>query len=142
MYIYHIIYIYKYIMKTYLIMKTMCPPGSRLSPQWLCGNSCTCAQDVYTYDNMITSILCPSFCEIWALCVSWITYGDLYICICIYIYNLYITICMYIYIYMRVLCTCCIMYNMCTCSSPLSCLVALMIPYRTKPVWCCSEKVR
>ena len=27
-------------------MKTMCPPGSRLSPQWLCGNSCTWAHDV------------------------------------------------------------------------------------------------
>ena len=24
----------------YVIMKTMCP--SRLSPQWLCGNSCIC----------------------------------------------------------------------------------------------------
>ena len=60
----------------------------------------------------------------------------------VYIYITCISLFVCIYIYMRVLCTCCIMYNMCTCSSPLSCLVALMIPYRTKPVWCCSEKVR
>ena len=32
-------------MKIYMIiMKTMCP--SQLSPQWLCGNSCTWAHDV------------------------------------------------------------------------------------------------
>ena len=36
-----------------------------------------------------TVIICSScFCENWALCVSWITYDDLYICIktCYYIY--------------------------------------------------------
>ena len=45
-------------------------------------------------------ILRPScLCEIWALCVSWMTYNYLYyiyICIDIYIYILYI---LYIYIY-------------------------------------------
>ena len=113
-YIYICIYIILYIY-IYLIKKTMCPPGSRLSPQWLCGSSCTCAQDVYTYDNMITSILYPSFCEIWALCVSWITYGHLYICIYIYnlhiyiyIYNLHITVCMYTYIW-----ACCVLVALC-----------------------------
>ena len=28
------------------IIKTMCPPALRLSPQWLCGNSCTWAHEV------------------------------------------------------------------------------------------------
>ena len=30
----------------YVIMKTMCPPFTRLSPQWVCSNSCTWAHDV------------------------------------------------------------------------------------------------
>ena len=63
---------------------------------------------------MITYILCSSCsCEIWALCVSWITYDHLYttyiyiiyryIYIYIYVYILYILyICMYIYTYVYV----------------------------------------
>ena len=33
-------------MYIYSIMKKVCPPW--LSPQWLCGNSCTWGHDIYT----------------------------------------------------------------------------------------------
>ena len=51
----------------------------------------------------IKPTLRPSyFCEVWALCVSWITYDHLttyiYIYICIYM-CIYVYICIYIYIY-------------------------------------------
>ena len=90
---------------------------SRLSPQWLCGSSCTWAHNVRIHHVpkcmschkaivVITGrahcfhdyiyILRPScFCEIWALCVSWITYDHFYIYK--YIYNIYIHICIHIY---------------------------------------------
>ena len=48
---------------------------SRSSPQWLCGNSCTWAHE---HNNSINT------------CVSWITYGHLYICIYIYTHTHYI----------------------------------------------------
>ena len=43
-------------------------------------------------------ILCSSCCEIWALCVSWITYDHLYTYIYIYIYIYIYSICI-LYIY-------------------------------------------
>ena len=75
--------------------------SSWLSPQWLCGSSCTWGHDVH-YVHLVpncmscrkatvliagrahcfhdcTYILRPSCsCKIWALCVSWITSGHLY----------------------------------------------------------------
>ena len=57
---------------------------SRLSPQWLCGNSCT--WDLH-------------FCEIWALCVSWITYDHFILLTTILYMYIYMYICIYLYIY-------------------------------------------
>ena len=37
-------------------MKTMCP--SRLSPQWLCGNSCTWAHDVRLHEYELPQSHC------------------------------------------------------------------------------------
>ena len=64
---------------------------SQLLPQWLCGNSCTWEHDVQlhiagtnepkecsrSYARIVRGPSC--FCEVWALCVSWITYDHLYI---------------------------------------------------------------
>ena len=87
------IYIYIYI---YICYHEYHVP-SRLSPQWLCDNSCTWAHEPYII-FMITYILRSScFCEIGALCVSWITYDHLYIYVYIYIY-----VCIYIYIYVYI----------------------------------------
>ena len=92
---------------------------SWLPPQWLCGNSSTWGHDAHHVHHVskcmschkyivvitgrvhcfhdCTYILCPScFCEIWALCVSWIISDNLYK------YMHYINICtniLYIYIY-------------------------------------------
>ena len=58
------------------------------------------------HDNIYIMILCSScFCEIWALCVPWITYDHLYIIW--YMYNIYMIyihtyICIYIYIYIHI----------------------------------------
>ena len=75
---------------TYISWKDNVAP--RLSPRWLCGNSCTWAHDVRlhitgtneTYIFMITYISCSScFCEIWAVFVSWVTYDHLYYAACL-----------------------------------------------------------
>ena len=70
LYIFIYIYIYIYICICMYIHIYICyhenNVPSRLSPQWLRGNLCTWARD-------------DCFCEIWALCVSWITYDHLYV---------------------------------------------------------------
>ena len=75
------VYIYIYI---YAIMKTMCPLG------------------YHHHGFVATHALASCFCEIWALCVSWITY-DRFIYIYIYILHIYILhiyiLHIYIYIY-------------------------------------------
>ena len=79
---------------------------SRLSPQWLFGNSCTWAHDVQLHiagtnePKSAQYILHPScFCEIWAFCVSWITYDLLlYMCMCLSLY-MYVCICICICMY-------------------------------------------
>ena len=40
-------------------MKTMCPP--RLSPQWLCGNSCTWTHDVHQVHELPQSHCVPKY---------------------------------------------------------------------------------
>ena len=73
----------------YIIMKTMCPSGFHhngfvVTPalghmmHMRCYKSIVVTTEKHTV--FITYILCPScFFEIWALCVSWITYDHLYI---------------------------------------------------------------
>ena len=52
-------------------------------------------------------ILCPScFCQIWALCVSQITYDHLCICIYIHIYIIYIIYIFTFYTYINTMCAC------------------------------------
>ena len=80
----------------YVIMKTMCPPGYRHN-----GFVATHALGhmIYSYTLLVPmnqrvlnklskehniSAKCSScFCEIWALCVSWITHGHLYYALCL-----------------------------------------------------------
>ena len=67
---------------------------SRLSPKWLCGNSCTWTRDVRLHIACISKSrsnkLSPScFCEIWALCLSWITYDHLYQATCLACWTLF-----------------------------------------------------
>ena len=67
--IYIYIYIYVYI---YVIMKKISPPGYHDDNGFLATHLDTWGHIVF----MITYILHPPwFCEIWALCMSWIT-GD------------------------------------------------------------------
>ena len=80
-------------------METMCPPGyhhSGFLAILVIMRRANCFHDcIYVWSS-------SCFCEIWALCVSWITYNHLYVYICIYIY-IYIYILyihLYIYIYM------------------------------------------
>ena len=67
---------------------------SRLSPKWLCGNSCTWARDVRLHiactSKSRSNKLSPScFCEVWALCLSWITYDHLYQGTCLACWTLF-----------------------------------------------------
>ena len=68
--VYHVLayialYYIAYIYHIYVIMKTMCPSGYHHN-----GIVAT-----HALGHMITYMLhSSSFCEIWALCVSWITY--------------------------------------------------------------------
>ena len=74
-------------------METMCPPGyhhSGFLAIFVIMRRANCFHDcIYLWSS-------SCFCEIWALCVSCITYNHLYVYICIYIYIIYI----FIYIYM------------------------------------------
>ena len=76
-------------------METMCPPGyhhSGFLAIFVIMRRANCFHDcIYLWSS-------SCFCEIWALCVSWITYNHLYVYICIYIYIYIIYI--YLYIYM------------------------------------------
>ena len=67
----------------YVIMKTMCPPGYH--HHGFVANPCTWAHDnwegTFFRDNILHS---SCFCEIWPLCVLWITYDHLYVCIYIW----------------------------------------------------------
>ena len=76
--------------------QTMCPPTvqSRIlcdhQPYIMCPSTWVATKSLWWYPGghivfMMTYILCSScFCEIWAFCVSWITYDHLHIYIYIY----------------------------------------------------------
>ena len=78
--------------------QTMCQPTvqSRIlcdhQPYIMCPSTWVATKSLWWYPGghivfMMTYILCSScFCEIWAFCVSWITYDHLHIYIYIYIY--------------------------------------------------------
>ena len=86
-------------------METMCPPGyhhSGFLAILVIMRRANCFHDcIYVWSS-------SCFCEIWALCVSWITYNHLYVYICIYIYiyiyYIYIYIYIYIYVIMETMC--------------------------------------
>ena len=101
-----------------VIMKRICPSRpSRLSPQWLCGNSCTWSHDVRLYIYvymihirhiyMIYIVICiyiiyiRQFAINCSFMVNFILY-IIYLFILIYILYIYIINFIYIYIYIYI----------------------------------------
>ena len=82
-YIYMYIYIYVYIYIFICNHENNVP--SRLSPQWLCGN----LLGGHTVFMIAYKLRSSCFCEIWALCVSLITYDHLYYAPCLVCWALF-----------------------------------------------------